>query len=930
MFKKRLKGLLAMVLAGSIAATALPLTASAAINGYIAIREGGEQDPNGITQDGITFGTLNSDYSDCLNASNLWGVYRWPDIGCGYVLESVSGDKLAEKLYEIKTSDTAWNVEIRKSHKVLVTTEKPEPGLSTADAITVDSFPAHFDLPDGFVTNNPLRHSAWTVWHGIEDMNTICEYPPLEKYGEPHTISADSTGIELPMTEVSGLYSVTQSRFFSGITIIQFQNDYKTFDIPVYTGTGQPEMNGKKLKTIAVTANDDAYLDEGRRFYLTYDTKPMDKSAADIGYTKVSEVWNKIEELAATEANFDAGKLMLMRDVTVTVCKNSGEGEQVSYNSYDLARWAYEVKSNKESPVMPEALEYLISSDTKGIWRIIPNAGQGYSQKFLYLPEVLDEIADYLQHNPTENKIYLYEIDRIYVTADPGNYLKNGYWLPLESVYTSPMLVIDPADEEASTKIQAKISDHAAVLHKAEPVEPGYTYDVNEWQLWGAYFSSGYVQDSIKADLSGVERTDSLSLKQLEKVNSNSQSLLIYFPQVEIAPSLEVTAPVVGETPSTEYTIVDEVGGYRVISVEWSCGNTLLGKNDKFEAGKKYTVTMQLSPDVDLSFVDSTPVIINGEKAEYSSLDEWGLLIASQSFTTAPEKPANVKATAGNGKVDLSWEEGEGAYGYRVYFYNEDDTLRQIATVEDLNDLSCTIENLANGTEYGFLITAVSEAGVESSYTAEDVVYATPFDPKPQNVKAAPGDGQVTLTWDKVTGASKYIVYSILNGQYTNRGTTTGTSLTVTGLANGTKYGFLVQAYVNGAWTKFTAEDIVYATPVASAKPVITLTAGDGKVDVKWNAVSGASKYIVYSILNGQYTNRGTTTGTSFTVTGLTNNTKYGFLVQAYVNGAWTAFTAEDIKYATPIAKPVVTATPGDKQVKLTWNTVSGASKYIV
>ncbi|MGN0686891.1 MAG: hypothetical protein ACI4KA_02150, partial [Oscillospiraceae bacterium] len=140
-------------------------------------------------------------------------------------------------------------------------------------------------------------------------------------------------------------------------------------------------------------------------------------------------------------------------------------------------------------------------------------------------------------------------------------------------------------------------------------------------------------------------------------------------------------------------------------------------------------------------------------------------------------------------------------------------------------------------------------------------------------------------------GASKYIVYSILNGQYTNRGTTTGTSFTVSGLTNDTKYGFLVLAYIDGAWNKFTAEDIKYATPVASAKPVITLTAGDSKVDIRWNAVDGASKYIVYSILNGQYTNRGTTTGTSFTVSGLTNDTKYGFLVLAYIDGAWNKFT---------------------------------------
>ncbi|MGN0686892.1 MAG: cellulase family glycosylhydrolase, partial [Oscillospiraceae bacterium] len=214
---------------------------------------------------------------------------------------------------------------------------------------------------------------------------------------------------------------------------------------------------------------------------------------------------------------------------------------------------------------------------------------------------------------------------------------------------------------------------------------------------------------------------------------------------------------------------------------------------------------------------------------------------------------------------------------------------------------------LATATTKGRKTIGCSVSGC-TAYKVE--VFEKNEDVKPTNVQVTPGDGKVDITWNAVPNATKYIVYHILNGQYTNRGTTTATSFTVSGLTNNTKYGFLVQAYVNGAWTKFTAEDIKYATPIA--KPVITATPGDGQVKLTWNTVDGASKYIVYSILNGQYTNRGTTTGTSFTVSGLTNNTKYGFLVQAYVDGAWTKFTAEDIKYATPIAKPVITATPGD------------------
>ncbi|MDY2743230.1 MAG: fibronectin type III domain-containing protein, partial [Eubacteriales bacterium] len=97
-----------------------------------------------------------------------------------------------------------------------------------------------------------------------------------------------------------------------------------------------------------------------------------------------------------------------------------------------------------------------------------------------------------------------------------------------------------------------------------------------------------------------------------------------------------------------------------------------------------------------------------------------------------------------------------------------------------------------------------------------------------------------------------------------------------------------------------TTADLVYATPVA--KPKFTATAGNRQVTLKWSAVSGATKYATYYYLNGKYTAAGQTTGTSLTVTGLTNGTKYGVLVIAYVNGAWTSYTTADLVYATPTA----------------------------
>ena len=124
----------------------------------------------------------------------------------------------------------------------------------------------------------------------------------------------------------------------------------------------------------------------------------------------------------------------------------------------------------------------------------------------------------------------------------------------------------------------------------------------------------------------------------------------------------------------------------------------------------------------------------------------------------------------------------------------------------------------------------------------------------------------------------------------------------VRNLANGTKYGFAVKAYINGTWSSVSSSDIVYATPVsAAAKPVITKAQGqNGRVALNWTAVNGATNYAVYTYLNGKWSVAGYRTATGMYVRNLTNGTTYGFAVKAYVNGAWTSVSSSDIVYATP------------------------------
>lgn len=198
---------------------------------------------------------------------------------------------------------------------------------------------------------------------------------------------------------------------------------------------------------------------------------------------------------------------------------------------------------------------------------------------------------------------------------------------------------------------------------------------------------------------------------------------------------------------------------------------------------------------------------------------------------------------------------------------------------------------------------------------------------KPEITTAAAGNGDVYLEWSAVKNADKYEVYTYLNKTYTLYKSTTGTSLTVSGLKNGTKYGFVVKASVDGIWTSYTSNDIVYATPVN--KPVASVYEGNGRVKLTWTTISNASRYSVYTYLNGKYTYYGSTTATSCYVKNLTNGTKYGFLVRAYVNEKWTSYNIYDVVYATPVDKPVISsAAAGNGKVRLSWTKVSGATSY--
>ena len=88
-----------------------------------------------------------------------------------------------------------------------------------------------------------------------------------------------------------------------------------------------------------------------------------------------------------------------------------------------------------------------------------------------------------------------------------------------------------------------------------------------------------------------------------------------------------------------------------------------------------------------------------------------------------------------------------------------------------------------------------------------------------------------------------------------------------------------------------TAPFEVYYPPIAAetAIPTVTARATSNSVLLTWNEVPSATKYAVKSYSGGTYTTLDDTlTEPWFEVTSLSASTTYYYLVQAYVNSAWT------------------------------------------
>jgi fibronectin type 3 domain-containing protein/alpha-tubulin suppressor-like RCC1 family protein len=295
-----------------------------------------------------------------------------------------------------------------------------------------------------------------------------------------------------------------------------------------------------------------------------------------------------------------------------------------------------------------------------------------------------------------------------------------------------------------------------------------------------------------------------------------------------------------------------------------------------------------------------------------------------------PSAPINLAVVAGDGKVDLSFSASQGADYYSIKrAMNAGGPYTNIAS--NLATTSYKDTTVINATTYFYIVTASSTGGesLASNEVSATPMVATSTNPlaplPPTNIQASAGDGSISLSWNASpsTPVPQYTIKrsTNLDGPYETVVTHwAGTNLVTAGLPNNITYYHIVIAENSNGTSE--PSNTVAATPMALAflAPTnLVATTGDGKVDLSFSALQGASYYSIKRATSegGPYTNiTANLTTTSYQDTTVTNGTLYYYIVIATSIKGEESLASNEVS-ATPVVSPLAPSSPTNLQATI-------------
>ncbi|MBR0535703.1 MAG: hypothetical protein IIX14_04925 [Clostridia bacterium] len=278
--------------------------------------------------------------------------------------------------------------------------------------------------------------------------------------------------------------------------------------------------------------------------------------------------------------------------------------------------------------------------------------------------------------------------------------------------------------------------------------------------------------------------------------------------------------------------------------------------------------------------------------------------------------------------VKVSWAPIENIDGYVIYRKTPSGDWQKAGTVTaDKSSFSDT--GVVSGTQYTFAVCPLINNS-EGAKIASGSIY---FIKAPSNVLAVNEKNGIAVSWDRVGGASSYVIYrkdstgqtilcQVVEGNYT----TTYFDMAV---EEGVKYTYTIVADNVLAQSKESeTSNTLYRW---SEELVATPTLGIGGINVTWQGKEYAEGYVLYRGCNGVWTPITQTDKTSYLDTDVVSNQQYAYAVSLVVEGSQsTLFKPEEPQIRFIGAPVTLTTTNGNGYTNLTWEAVDGAVNYYV
>ena len=560
---RKIKAILAMALAGVMAASVIPVTASATVNGFKY--EG---------QYSTKAADIINDLGD-ISDSSAWDViYDGSHHG-------VTGEKLEETLVALENDPTDHgDVELTAGFVYYARDNSSDPSAAFRAAVTANQNRTLYTLP---VNASSLAYGAslkdvlhelsgWRLWVGDSGFNTISPVAPV------------STAEEIGTSDIVDAINALGTGYEN--IAIQFIFKGTEFNVPYYSVFNEP-LGG----SYTISADDHGTLEGKYGFYH----RVPDVAESFLIVSSGDEAWDFIERMVRNFNDFYYDRSKLIRYAVIEVFDSNGtsvgsfDPEDSSYYQY-LSPYKY-FKSRENSNVL-----WLVR-DKNGTYPAFSASGD----------KVEDKIDEFLAQNIYVDGINVRLCPELKVTSDT---LSDGDVITDAGLYQQYNL----------TELPAKISDISGALTLQE--HKGFDYD--NWKLFEAV-PTGTQGEYTLSELSHDK--DGFSLDSISGIANGSMLVayipqidLNTIPLVEA----DVIEPEEGEKP-INIAFIPAGTNYGFSSVTWySNGQPFSGE---FAAGGQYTVAIKMKAEKYYEFDKTTSAEINGNEAVIRDLTSDTIII---------------------------------------------------------------------------------------------------------------------------------------------------------------------------------------------------------------------------------------------------------------------------------------------------------------